>query len=121
MPETRLIRKNERKPQKIKDKLSGVDSEIAKMMAKRKKQHKVPEKIEVGDSVYIISFDQHGTVISPMDENKNVMVQMGLMKIKVPLNELVIDEMAQNANSAKNNSSGTRNVSGKRLLARVCL
>ena len=98
---------------KIKDKLSGVDSEIAKMMAKRKKQHKVPEKIEVGDSVYIISFDQHGTVISPMDENKNVMVQMGLMKIKVPLNELVIDEMAQNANSAKNNSSGTRNVSRK--------
>lgn len=98
---------------KIKDKLSGVDSEIAKMMAKRKKQHKVPEKIEVGDSVYIISFDQHGTVISPMDENKNVMVQMGLMKIKVPLNELVIDETAQNANNAKNNSSGTRNVSRK--------
>ena len=95
----------------IKEKLSSADSEISKMLAKRRKQNKAPEKIETGDSVYIISFDQHGTVVSPPDEGKNVMVQMGSMKIKIPMGELVIDEKSEKENKPQN--TGLRNVSRK--------
>ncbi len=56
----------------------------------------------MGDSVYIVSFDQHGVVVSAPDDNKNVMVQMGIMKIQVPLSELVIDEKSESENKAQN-------------------
>lgn len=97
----------------IKEKLSSADSEITKMLAKRRKQHKAPEKIEVGDSVYIVSFDQHGVVVSAPDDNKNVMVQMGIMKIQVPLSELVIDEKSESENKVQNTRNNMRNISRK--------
>ena len=97
----------------LKDKLASADSEISKMLAKRRQNHKVPEKIEVGDNVYIVSFDQHGVVLSAPDENKNVMVQMGIMKMQVPMAELVIDEKAQAENKAQNPKNNMRSVSRK--------
>ncbi len=87
----------------IKEKLSNADSEISKILAKRKKQHKTPVQINVGDRVYIISFDQHGIVVSIPDENKNVMVQMGTIKMQIPLSEIVIDETSEFENKTQTN------------------
>lgn len=77
--------------QQIKTHLSNVDSEINKMLAKKKKNHKPPESLKVGDQVYVMSFDQRGTAITAPDSNKDVMVQIGMMKIKVPLKELSLE------------------------------
>jgi DNA mismatch repair protein MutS2 len=79
---------------KIKEKLENANTEANKMMAKRKKSLKPIGKLAVGDTVYIVSFDQHGTVLSMPDSNKDVFVQMGIMKVKVPLSELVFDDFS---------------------------
>lgn len=93
--------------QKLKESLANTDSEINKMLAKRRKTYKAADKLEVGDSVYVISFDTHAKVLSLPDENKEVFVQAGIMKFKVPMAELVLDDKAQSENAAqKKNSRG---------------
>ncbi len=76
---------------KLKEKLSGMQEDFLKSK-KVKANHKVPENLQAGNRVYVISFDQNGVVISPPDKSKEVMVQMGSMKVKVPLAELMLDD-----------------------------
>ena len=96
--------------QKIKDHLSQADSEVNKMLAKKRKAHKAPESLKVGDPVYVVSFDQRGTVITLPDHNKDVMVQIGIMKVKVPMRELAIDDFTEKKQPER---SKFRNVSSK--------
>lgn len=76
---------------KLKEKLSSMQEDFLKSK-KVKTTHKVPENLQTGDRVYVISFDQNGTVISPPDKSKEVMVQIGSMKVKIPLAELMLDD-----------------------------
>lgn len=78
---------------KLKEKLSSVQEDFLKSK-KIKPSHKVPENLQAGNHVYVISFDQNGVVLSPPDKNKEVMVQMGSMKAKIPLAELMLDDSA---------------------------
>ncbi len=77
--------------QKLNEKLSSMQQDFLKSK-KVKPNHKAPEHLQVGDRVYVISFDQNGEVIAAPDKNKEVMVQMGMMKMKVPLAELMLDD-----------------------------
>ena len=79
---------------KLKEKLSSVQEDFLKSK-KVKPTHKPPEKLQAGDRVYVISFDQNGVALSAPDKNKDVMVQMGIMKVKVPLAELMLDDTPQ--------------------------
>ncbi len=76
---------------KLKEKLSGMQEDFLQKN-KAKTNYKPPEKLEAGDRVYVISFDQKGVVVTPPDKNKEVMVQMGAMKMKVPMAELMLDD-----------------------------
>jgi len=80
----------------IKEKLENASTEANRTLAKRKKSLKPVDKLSIGDTVYIVSFDQHGTVLSVPDSNKDVFVQIGMMKVKVPLSELVFDDFSIN-------------------------
>ena len=60
------------------------------MLAKRRKKGKVPDKLNIGDSVYVVSLDTHANVLTMPDEKKEVFVQAGIMKFKVPVAELTI-------------------------------
>lgn len=75
----------------LKAKLSSMQEAFLKS-PKKKNTHKAPEHLQSGDRVYVISFDQNGTALTAPDKNKEVMVQMGSMKIKVPLSELMLDD-----------------------------
>ena len=78
----------------LNEKLSAMQADFLK--SKRvKPSHKAPENLKAGDRVYVISFDQNGEVLSAPDKNKEVMVQMGMMKMKVPLAELMLDDTPQ--------------------------
>ncbi|MBR4014587.1 MAG: endonuclease MutS2 [Anaerotignum sp.] len=76
---------------KLNEKLSSMQEDFLKSR-KMKPTHKAPEKLQAGDRVYVISFDQKGVALTAPDRNKEVMVQMGVMKIKVPLAELMLDD-----------------------------
>ena len=49
----------------------------------------------MGDSVRIPSLNQEGTVLAEVDASGNVMVQVGIMKMNLPLNSLVPIEVLQ--------------------------
>ena len=74
--------------QKLNEKLSSMQQDFLKSK-KVKPNHKAPENLKPGDRVYVISFDQNGEVLTAPDKNKEVMVQMGIMKMKVPMAELM--------------------------------
>lgn len=80
--------------QKLNEKLSSVQQDFMKSK-KLKPHHKAPENLQAGDRVYVISFDQSGKVLSAPDKNKEVQVQMGILKVKVPLAELMLDDSPQ--------------------------
>ena len=80
---------------KIKSQLGSMQDEIGRATFRKKVNHRAPEDLRQGDRVYILSFDQRGVVLTPPDSNKEVMVQTGIMKIKVPLKELMLDEEAE--------------------------
>lgn len=97
---------------KLKNKISSMNEESFKAESRKRKKHEPPKALSVGDRVYIISFDQHGTVMTVPDANKEVYVQMGAMKIKVPMKELYVDEEAKKE-KPKEKNSGFKMKTGK--------
>ncbi len=79
---------------KLNENLSSMQVDFLKSK-KNKPAHKAPDKLQAGDRVYVISFDQNGVALTAPDKNKDVMVQMGAMKMKVPLAELMLDDTPQ--------------------------
>lgn len=86
---------------KLKKQLENIQSDVMKNVNKKIINSRPIESLKIGDKVYVISFDQSGVAVSLPDNNNEVMVQTGFMKIKVPLNELMIDETKVQEN--KNN------------------
>ena len=76
---------------KLKNKIGEMQEKSSKSIGK-KVNHKPLKSLSAGDKVYVISFDQYGTALSAPDNNGEVMVQAGIMKIKVPLKELMMDD-----------------------------
>ncbi len=54
--------------------------------------YKLPRKLKAGDTVLIYDIDKKGTVISPPDKSGNVYVQAGIIKSRVPLDNLRLIE-----------------------------
>jgi DNA mismatch repair protein MutS2 len=62
---------------------------------------KPPDNLKPGDHVEIMHLKQKGTVISPPDENKEVHIQVGIMKVNVHLSKLrlIKEEKEYNQNN----------------------
>ena len=98
--------------QKLNEKLSSMQQDFLNSK-KVKPHHKAPEKLAAGDKVYVISFDQNGVALSAPDKNKEVMVQMGVMKMKVPLAELMLDDTPEPKEQKKQRSGTHKAKAGK--------
>lgn len=81
---------------------SGIDSKRAELKEKMnlleqslnknsKPSYKVPDKLAVGDKVRIHSLNQSGIVMNKPDNNGDVMIRAGIMKIKVNIKDLSLD------------------------------
>lgn len=53
-----------------------------------KTNKKPPKDLKVGESINILSLNQTGFIISPEDENGEVQVQVGIMKVKMHISNL---------------------------------
>ena len=75
--------------QEKRKKLSDKEDKLASKVNKGPKvvTNKVT-KVKIGDEVYVPKFTQHGTVTMLPDKNNNVEVQIGIMKVKVKMDEL---------------------------------
>jgi DNA mismatch repair protein MutS2 len=62
--------------------------EQSKPARKKQEPGEAPKGLKPGDAVLVLSVDQQGYVLNPPDASGNVLVQVGIMKITVPLIEL---------------------------------
>ncbi len=76
------------KRNELKDKLNSLEDRMSK---DRKPQYTVPDKLVVGDKVRIHSLNQSGIVMNLPDNNGDVMIRAGIMKIKANIKDLSLD------------------------------
>ncbi|NLY20769.1 MAG: endonuclease MutS2, partial [Tissierellia bacterium] len=67
----------------------------------RVKNTKPPKDLKKGDTVEVLSLNQIGTVLDKPDSSKNVMVQIGLMKVSLPINNLRLSNVNIEAEDRK--------------------
>ncbi|MDR1559928.1 MAG: endonuclease MutS2 [Clostridiales bacterium] len=93
--------------QELRDKTAEMDSEVESAREGRNLRP-LPARLKNGDRVFIHSVNQSGSVISGPDANGEVMVQSGIMKIKVNISHLSLDE--SKPKSKPESSAGLKNI-----------
>ena len=74
----------------LRGKLQDIEDDLTKAALPKKTLKKLPKTLKKGDKVFISTLNQSGTVVNPPDHNGDVMVQAGIMKIKVHLSNLAL-------------------------------
>ena len=74
--------------QESKRKLKSWEDELREKEPERIYEGKAPESVQAGDRVYIPRLKQHGFVLNKPDKNKEVPLQVGILKMSLKLEEL---------------------------------
>jgi len=83
-------REAEEAKRKMREGLAGLAEGIGPVTDKPTR--KPPENLRRGDKVFIHSMNQQGTVSNPPDSNGEVQLQAGILKIKVHVSDLTLEE-----------------------------
>ena len=86
---------------KLKGSLDDVEGKLSEKILS-KKSSKPLENVKVGEDVRILSLNQNGVVVSPPDSDGNIVVQVGIMKVTVPIDTI---ERAKSEGKAKTQKS----------------
>ena len=89
--------------QRMRQQINELDERIAGSVLPRKGFAKPPENLKAGDTVKIINLNQRGTVLEEPDKDGNVLIQAGIMKIKMHITQLrLIDEQQEIMDNIQN-------------------
>jgi len=118
---TRQIKDNKKAQQEadkvrasLNKKISDNNSKLSKLQFKPQDEAKAPKTVKTGDDVEIVTLKQQGVVCSLPDENGNLMVKVGIMKVKTNLKDLKLLNVTkpQKKQASSGNSLGkTMNLS----------
>lgn len=79
------------------------------------REYKTPDRpLKPGDRVFIHSLSQPGVVLAEADSSGSVMVQAGIMKVKVGLNSLSLDETPAGDDKKQVRQYSTKGVAAKK-------
>jgi len=84
-------RRIEEARKKLRDRLDDVGGTLNFSMGPNENSPS-PKKLKIGDSVIILNLNQKGNVVALPDENGDLMVQVGIMKVNVNIVNLRIDK-----------------------------
>ena len=105
------LKSMEDKRGKLRDKLKGYDQSGKQATPQRTSNHKAKD-FHIGDSVEVISMGTKGTVTSLPDSKGLVNVQMGILKSRLPMSDLIIiKEPTFTTDADKYRSKGRTSVS----------
>lgn len=92
---------NAKEEANLKNLLNKNQPKVKTNLFKQNISEKKDIKVKPGDEVFIINLNKKATVLQVADKNKEVLVQAGIMKINVPINnlQLVAKEYNSNVNS----------------------
>ncbi|MCD7777200.1 MAG: endonuclease MutS2 [Clostridiales bacterium] len=82
----------EKKRRELKENLNKSDEKLGKLKKKNKPKRERPKKLSVGDRVFIDDIGTTGSVVTKPDQNGELFVQAGIMKIKTNINRLSLTE-----------------------------
>ena len=71
----------------LKSKLGKVENQLSKDILNVKSK-KIPKNLKIGETVEVLSLGQKGIVLTLPDDNGNLSIQIGVMKVNVHLNTL---------------------------------
>lgn len=113
------LNKIDDKRRQLKQKLTSMEPQSVRSSA----EHVVPKDLKVGDRVYIHSLGQSGVVTSPPDNSGNVMIKTGIMRVKIGIEDLSLDNTKQQQpkQQSKRYSGGFRNTKAKDISPEVDL
>ncbi len=77
---------------RLRSRLAAAEEAVDPVLHKIRGQYKLPRPLKEGDEVIIIDIDKKGIVLSPADSNGNVMVQAGIIKTRVGIDNLRLVE-----------------------------
>ncbi|MDR1540639.1 MAG: endonuclease MutS2 [Clostridiales bacterium] len=86
------FKESEAARQALRDKASSIDEELASISNDKKALKPLPKHLKNGDRVFIHTLNQSGSVISAADQNGEVLIQAGIMKVRIHLSNLSLDE-----------------------------
>ena len=91
--------------QESKQKLKSWQEQLAEEQPEIVYAGTAPETLKMGDAVFVPKFNQKGTVLNPPNKNKEVYVQVGILKMYVALGDLRLTdgEKAAPANKTRGN------------------
>ncbi len=92
---TRQIKDNKKAQQEadkvrasLNKKISDNNAKLSKLQFKPQDESKAPKSVKTGDDVEIVTLRQQGVVCSLPDDNGNLLVKVGIMKVKTNLKDL---------------------------------
>ncbi len=98
---------------KLRSDINKLEEKADPIKKRGKSFYKLPRPLIMGDSVKLIDIDKEGIIISPPDNNGNAFVRVGIMKMRVPVSNLMlIENKPERTKSAKSGveSRATREV-----------
>lgn len=92
--EKEINKKIEESKVKLRKKAESLE-EIIEESLFSKKSNKPPQNLKPGEAVKVLSLNQVGYVVEPTNKNNEVLVQVGIMKMNIPLTNLLRAEEAK--------------------------
>lgn len=97
----------EKERTRLRDKMNASQKKLADQKKNAVPNHKVPKKLQIGDTVKVISMNLKGTVHTLPNAKGDLYVQMGILRSLVNINDLIlIDEDSPMMSGAKANKTG---------------
>ncbi|MCD8090925.1 MAG: endonuclease MutS2 [Clostridiales bacterium] len=84
--------KLEQKRKALKENLNKSEEKLSKLNRKNKPKRERPKKLNIGDRVFIDDLGTTGSVVTKPEQNGDVFVQAGIMKIKTNIKRLSLTE-----------------------------
>ena len=101
---------------KLKSRIKRMDEHTNPVIENKNTDYKLPRKLKIGDNVLIFDIDKKGVVLQPENSSGEVLVQAGIIKTKVKIDNLRLEK---SENVIKPVRPLTRNTRNTRSVATV--
>ncbi len=99
----------------LKSKLNEMYDTADPITAKKDDGYVLPRALVPGDTVNVVDIDKKGTVLSKADKSGNVQVQVGIIKMRVKLDNLRLLKQEKTQFMGKSTTKGVRNNATKQV------
>ena len=75
---------------RLRSQINKLENDADPVVKKKRGNNSAPKSLSLGDNVLVIDIDKEGTVVSLPDSNGNALIRVGIMKMRVNINNLAL-------------------------------